>query len=80
MGDGPEDRWHREAIGGYDTFGWEEGTYELVGPKIQGNPENVPTHHLFMHGYGCIFPEPPREFDQIRQYLERTDIEFPVQR
>jgi hypothetical protein len=27
-----------------------DGTYELIGPKINGNPENVPSHCLVLHG------------------------------
>lgn len=28
---------------------WEPGTYELVGPRINGNPEKVAVHHLLRH-------------------------------
>src|SRR6266702_8530239 len=37
-GDGPEDRWHREAWT-QQSETLPDGTYELLGPKIQGNPE-----------------------------------------
>jgi hypothetical protein len=42
VGEGPEDRYHREALSFWTATMiplWD-GTYELVGPKIQGNPEN----------------------------------------
>src|SRR4029077_8945476 len=41
VGDGPDDRWHREALINNDCTAadYEDGTYELVGPKVQGNPE-----------------------------------------
>ena len=55
VGDGPEDRWHREAFNGM----FPDGTYELCGPKIQGNPERLPEHCLLLHG-GVILVEPPR--------------------
>lgn len=28
---------------------WKEGTYELVGPKVNGNPERRPVHTLLRH-------------------------------
>lgn len=37
----------REAVA--QTDDWEPGTYELVGPKIQGNPEGYETHQLIGH-------------------------------
>jgi len=37
-GDGPEDQWHREAF--EPQLGLPDGTYELVGPSIQGNAEH----------------------------------------
>lgn len=46
VGEGPEDKWHREAHLG----GEADGTYELVGPKVQGNPEGFEKHHLLRHG------------------------------
>src|SRR6185369_5551540 len=60
VGDGPEDKWHREAWD--DSFemcisggvghacGLPDGTYELCGPNIQGNPEGFACHALVKHG------------------------------
>ncbi|WP_200828049.1 DUF5565 family protein [Bosea lathyri] len=70
VGDGPEDRWHREARGG-DT----DGTYELLGPKIQGNPEHCEGHMLVPHGSISPGDEPPRDFDGMRAWLTGQDIE-----
>lgn len=44
-----------EALGYGDpldwrTADWPEGTYELVGPKINGNPERRDQHELIRHG------------------------------
>lgn len=76
VGDGPEDRYHREA---FSDGPHANGTYELIGPKVQGNPERVGTHMLVMHGTGHagLFdpPGPPRSFDGLRQWLEGRDIE-----
>lgn len=73
VGDGPDDRWHREA--------WEEaagdlsdGTYELLGPKVQGNAEGYVSHRLIVHGNWPLY-DAPRDFDRLRQYLSGGAIE-----
>ena len=48
VGDGPDDRWFREAFDA--SPGIPDGTYELCGPKVQGNPEKCETHVLIRHG------------------------------
>lgn len=48
VSDGPEDKWHRDALA-RTTTALRDGTYELVGPKIQGNPEGYPEHTLVRH-------------------------------
>lgn len=50
VGDVPEDRWHREALATADTL--PDGTYELVGPKMQGNAAHLDRHILIPHGEG----------------------------
>lgn len=79
VGDGPEDRWHREAFQFWQEslLPIQEGTYELVGPKVQGNPEQWPRHGLVFHGgVGLVLkPEPPRDFDGLREYLRTANIE-----
>jgi hypothetical protein len=75
VGDGPEDRYHREA--------WEaagillDGTYELIGPKIQGNPERAERHLLVCHGHGTAgsLGNVPRTFECLREWLMGKDIE-----
>lgn len=74
IGDGPEDKWHREAF-------WEplpDGTYELVGPKIQGNPEGYEVHTLVSHQETGKLPMCPRTFDELREFLDGGDIEGVV--
>jgi hypothetical protein len=73
VGDGPEDRWHREAWDAHQRYA-PDGTYELCGPKVQQNPERVPSHVLIAHGFQQL-PEAPRTFARIRHYLESHDIE-----
>lgn len=77
VGDGPGDRWHREALDlGVNSHGLplQDGTYELIGPKIQGNPEAVEEHVLTPHG-ATILVDVPRTFVEIREYLATHDIE-----
>lgn len=54
----PADRYHREAFDGQP-----DGTYELVGPKIQGNPHRLDVHVLVPHvgGTGHDWVEPTWE-------------------
>lgn len=73
VGDGPEDRWHREAFEIYSFLG--ECTCELIGPKIQGNPEEVRLHVLVPHSHTGICHDVPREFNSLREWLDGRDIE-----
>lgn len=71
-----EDRWHLE---GRDRFGIECGrfdnvTYELVGPKINGNPENAAHHFLIRHDYAQKF-DILRDFNYLKGWLQAKDIE-----
>lgn len=71
----PADRWHFE---GYDAGPAPySGTYELVGPKVQGNPDGFDAHRLVKHGDTPI-PDFPRDFEGIKSYLESHDIEGVV--
>lgn len=75
VGDGPEDRWHREAVqidGVTPWPGLRDGTYELCGPKIQGNPEGLGVHMLVPHGV-MGFPWFPRSFGAIKAILSSDD-------
>ena len=51
----------------------ENGTYELCGPKINGNPEKLDKHIFIKHGAEIL--DVPRDLDGIRQYLENNNIE-----
>ena len=70
----PEDKYHFEA---FDVSGvWANGTYELCGPKINGNNEKLSVHRLIRHGavfYGSDFFD--HSFDGIRFFLKNIDIE-----
>lgn len=66
VGDGPDDRWHREGL--ENTGPVEDGTYELLGPKIQGNAEKLQRHILVKHG-SVVLGDIPLTFDGIKEYL-----------
>lgn len=76
VGDGPDDRWHREAAlnDDCDFSDYEDGTYELVGPKVQGNPDRISAHRLIRHG-SVVLPDVARDYESIQEYLSRADIE-----
>jgi hypothetical protein len=91
VGDGPEDKWHREAwqngtpwcfsddfaVLFYRLVSPPDGTYELCGPSVQGNPEGFYQHALVPHG-AAILPDAPRDFAALRAYLadpNRASIE-----
>lgn len=70
VGDGPEDRWHREAV---SVLMPPDGTYELCGPKIQGNPEGLDSHGLLPHG-SATYPAFPRAFSEIKALFETMEL------
>lgn len=76
VGDGPEDKWHREALIFADEL--PDGTYELIGPKVQGNPYKNDTHRLIPHGRDVINPEPPRTFYELFEWFNENKVEGVV--
>ncbi len=50
VGDGPEDRLARETFEGDANARFWNVTCELVGPKVNGNPEGFQNHWLRFHG------------------------------
>lgn len=54
------------------------GTYELIGPKVQDNPYGLHHHELHRHGAStCPIDDlpGPRTFEKIKTYLQRVTIE-----
>jgi hypothetical protein len=72
VGDGPEDTHHR--LGYEFSHLLSDGTYELIGPGIQGNPEQCDRLMMVAHG-ACGHPSVPRTFGALRTYFETHDIE-----
>ena len=86
VGDGPDDQWHREAWANFKAYHQSiqgitlpDWTYELVGPKIQGNPYDLPNHLIYRHG-GMVLPlrltgTVEDMFAGIRAFLSDAEIE-----
>ncbi len=67
----PADKYHFEA---FTMKAHQDGTYELVGPKIQGNPYGLQHHELFRHGDTELYGV-PRDFDGIKAFLVENKME-----
>ena len=70
--DNPADKWHFKAFDVLDEK--IDGTYELCGKKVQGNPEHIEGHELIKHGC-VILPINDYGFDSLKSYLLTNDIE-----
>ncbi len=69
----PSDKYHWEA---FDRLEHQtDETYELLGPKIQGNPERVEKHTLLKHTDAEQYTDCPRNFEGIKAWLKDKDIE-----
>ncbi len=81
VGDGAADQYHREAAmagphGDYRVSYLADGTYELVGPMVQGNPQGLGSHDLWRHGSGDAYGlHGPRTFAGIRESLLSRHVE-----
>jgi hypothetical protein len=53
---------------------YEDGTYELCGPKVQGNPEGMDAHVLVPHGK-FVLREAPRDFEGLAAWLRENPYE-----
>lgn len=73
--DAPQWKWHHAALEGKNLADFQDGTYELIGPKVQGNPEGVASHELVPHG--CLrLSNVPLSFDGLAAYFgQRPEME-----
>ena len=62
-------KWHAEAVNVNPFYTPEPGTYELIGPKINGNPEHRDSHGLVPHGVQVLSCGDDRSFESLRLYL-----------
>lgn len=69
--DNPADKWHIEA---FNASKYADGTYELCGPKVQGNPEKFEKHTLVKHGEKLI-EITQLDWIGLHLVLEHMDIE-----
>lgn len=49
------------------------GTYELIGPEVKGNPEDVFAHTLVKHG-DVQYPHCPRDFYGLKDFIDDMGI------
>ena len=70
----PADKYHFEAFDKKDC--WIDGTYELCGPKINGNKEKLEEHILIKHG-NAILDLQDFSFESIKLFL--SDIENDIE-
>lgn len=75
VGKGPEDQWHREGLRHYrpsmHTLGdcyAQDGTCELIGPKVQENPYGMAYHRIIGHGHDHLF-NVPTDFEGVKAWL-----------
>jgi hypothetical protein len=69
--DDMSDQYHFEGFNKLENK--VDGTYELCGPKVQGNPENLDAHYLIPHGKTPVAVKV--SFDEIKAMLLETNIE-----
>jgi len=84
---GPDDRWHLEGWANLHALGGDlvpDGTYELVGPRVNGNPDGFATHTLLRHGWArdhvelADFDTCPRTFHELAAWLRARPVEGVV--
>jgi hypothetical protein len=73
-------KWHAEALDvdpeGEPIIGpWRVGTYELIGPKVNGDPERYGLHALIFHGYAEVREDAPRDFAGLAAWLHAEPYE-----
>jgi hypothetical protein len=80
---GGDSCWHMEAWTGLRVsdgsrfrpkLNLENGTYELCGPKINGNPEQL-EEHVFIRHESEVLANIPRDYDKLRETLRLARYE-----
>jgi len=70
-----ENKWHIEAFEDLKKTLFVNGTYELCGPKVQGNPEKKEKHILIPHEKAPVFSDAPRTYEELKEWFIGKDIE-----
>lgn len=73
IGDGPDDKWHQSTWRAHRPI--DDGTYELCGPKVQGNPERFMDMHILIRHGEAKLSAAPRTFKELCAYLIDRNIE-----
>ena len=68
-------KWHSDALDREARASWVTGTYELIGPKVNGNPESATFHQLIRHADAQELPDAPRDFGALAEWLHAHDYE-----
>lgn len=72
----PSDKANKYHFEGYNSLAElgkvEDGTYELIGEKVQGNPERIIGHHLVKHGSELVDIN-SLDFEYLKNYLSNTE-------
>lgn len=71
------ERWFTEAHKNAETSSWPVGTYELLGPKVNGNPERLVRHELQAHAAAEVL-DAPRTFDALEVWMRDLPYEGVV--
>ncbi|MEU6725547.1 hypothetical protein ABZ917_17710 [Nonomuraea wenchangensis] len=75
-------RYHAEAVAG-SGHEFAPGTYELLGPKVNGNPDRFAGHVLMRHGWAPLgiredAKTAPRDYDGLAAWLAERPYEGVV--
>lgn len=76
-----EDKWFREGLAWMDKYNISklDGTYELIGPKINANKESFTAHRIIPHGDnlddGIDYENVPRAFGKLKDWFANVNIE-----
>lgn len=73
VGEGKEDKWFWDAKNLLHVLNLPNATYELVGSKINGDPEKLGFHTLIAHGKEIL--NAPRTYEELKEWFKDKDIE-----
>jgi hypothetical protein len=87
VGWGSEDKWHRDTewTANPDKVTIHDGYFELIGPKVQGNPEHAEKHTLVQFAgerpvnsdtpHVEVLEDVPTTYEGLKAYLTDKDTE-----
>lgn len=69
-------KWSFDAWDRMDEDEKVDGTYELCGPKVQGNKEKFTHHILIPHGMDVLNDISDFTFDGLKEYLSNQNLDI----